>query len=50
MSLNPFAQFQTHSLVDISLLGYDVSFTNSAMFMLMAVALVGGFFYFSSKL
>ena len=49
MSLNPFAQFQTHSLVDISLLGYDVSFTNSAMFMLMAVALVGGFFYFSSK-
>lgn len=49
MSLNPFAQFQTYSLVDISLFGYDISFTNSAMFMLIAVAIVGSFFYFSSK-
>lgn len=49
MSLNPFAQFQIHSLIDISLFGYDVSFTNSAMFMLIAVVLVGGFFYLSSR-
>lgn len=49
MSLNPFAQFQIKSLVDISLFGYDISFTNSAMFMLIAVVLVGGFFYLSFK-
>ena len=35
--------------MDITLFGYDVSFTNSAMFMLIAVALVGGFFYASAK-
>lgn len=49
MSLNPFAQFQVKSLIDISFLGYDISFTNSAMFMLIAVVLVGSFFYFSSR-
>lgn len=49
MSLNPFAQFQIKPLIDISFFGYDISFTNSALFMFIAVALVGGFFYLSFK-
>lgn len=49
MSLDPFAQFKTHSLVDLSIFGCDISFTNSAMFMFIAVILIGSFFYFSSK-
>ena len=29
MSLNPFDQFKVRELVDLSLFGHDISFTNS---------------------
>ena len=44
VAFNPFHQFEVYPIVKLSLAGYDVSFTNAAMFMLMAVALVFGFF------
>lgn len=36
-------QFEIERLVPINLLGYDVSFTNSSLFMVIAVALIVGF-------
>jgi F-type H+-transporting ATPase subunit a len=49
MSLNPFTQFKVRSLVDLSLFDYDISFTNSSLFMCIAVFLIGTFCYFSSR-
>ena len=34
---NPFAQFEIKPLVELSVAGYDVSFTNSALWMSIAV-------------
>lgn len=48
MALNPFAQFQTHPIIELSLLGHDISITNSSAFMLLAVLLIGGFFFAAS--
>ena len=49
MSLNPFDQFKVRSLVDLSLFDQDISFTNSSLFMFIAVFLVGAFCYFASR-
>lgn len=49
MSLNPFDQFKVRELVDLSLFGHDVSFTNSSLFMFIAVFVVGAFCYFASR-
>ena len=49
MSLNPFNQFKVRSLVDLSLFDYDISFTNSSLFMCIAVFLISVFCYFSSR-
>lgn len=40
---SPLAQFEIKKLVDISVGGLDLSFTNSSAFMVMAVALVSAF-------
>ena len=37
---DPLAQFQVKPLVSIDAFGYDVSFTNSALFMVLSVALI----------
>jgi F-type H+-transporting ATPase subunit a len=49
MSFNPFHQFEVHSVADLSLLGHDISLTNSGIFMLAAVICVSSFFYFSMR-
>ncbi|MCD6035615.1 MAG: atpB [Rickettsiales bacterium] len=41
---NPLDQFKIHPLVDLQLAGYDVSFTNSSLMMVIAVGLVALFF------
>ncbi len=39
----PLEQFEIHRIVPMKLGGLDLSFTNSAMFMVVALALVTGF-------
>lgn len=41
---DPIHQFEIHRIVPINLFGWDVSFTNSAAYMLLAVLLTTGFF------
>lgn len=49
MSFNPLDQFKVFPIVKLSLAGYDISFTNSALFMLIAVSLIFSLFYFASR-
>jgi F-type H+-transporting ATPase subunit a len=49
MSFNPLQQFKVFPIIPLSVAGYDVSFTNSALFMVVAVALIFGFFFLSSR-
>lgn len=37
---NPMHQFEIHKIYDLQLLGFDISITNSAVFMLIATALI----------
>jgi F-type H+-transporting ATPase subunit a len=46
---DPIHQFEIHRLIPINLFGWDVSFTNSSLFMLVAVALIAGFFLVSMR-
>ena len=46
-TFDPLSQFEVHALVPIDLGGFDASFTNSSLFMVLAIAsvtlfLVGG--------
>lgn len=41
---NPLSQFEIKTLIPFSFNGYDLSFTNSSLFMVSAVLVVGGFF------
>ena len=49
MSFNPFHQFEIHPIVKLSLAGHDISLTNSAIFMLFAVAAIVSFFYYAAR-
>lgn len=49
MSFNPFHQFEVFPIIKLSLAGYDISFTNSALFMMLAVLLISGFFFLASR-
>jgi len=42
---DPIHQFEIHRIIPIKIFGWDVSFTNSSMFMLVAVLLTALFFY-----
>ena len=42
---DPIHQFEIHRIIPIDIFGWDVSFTNSSMFMLVAVLLTALFFY-----
>ncbi len=46
---DPMHQFEIKRLVPIELFGIDASFTNSSLWMLIAVALVAGFFILSMR-
>lgn len=49
MAFNPFHQFEVYPLIKLSLAGHDVSFTNAAMFMMLAVTLIIAFFYLTMR-
>ena len=46
---DPIHQFEIHPLIPIKLFGWDVSFTNSSAFMLLAVVLTASFFLLSMR-
>ena len=46
---DPIHQFDIHRLVPINLFGYDVSFTNSSLFMVLAVLVTFGFFMLATR-
>jgi F-type H+-transporting ATPase subunit a len=46
---NPLDQFKLFKLLPINIAGYDLSFTNSAMFMALAFVFISTFFIFSLK-
>jgi F-type H+-transporting ATPase subunit a len=46
---DPIHQFDIHRILPISLFGYDVSFTNSSLFMVLAVLVTFGFFMLATR-
>ena len=42
---NPMEQFEIHRMAPIEAMGYDVSFTNSSLWMLIALAFIAGFLF-----
>jgi len=46
---DPIHQFEIHPIIPIKIFGWDVSFTNSSLFMLVAVILITGFFMLSMR-
>lgn len=42
---NPLHQFEVTTLIPINVLGYDISFTNSALFMFLAIVSIFSLFY-----
>ncbi len=46
---NPMAQFEVKRIFDIDLMGYDASFTNSSLFMILGVVLTSTFLIFAMR-
>jgi F-type H+-transporting ATPase subunit a len=46
---DPIHQFEIHRIIPISIFGWDVSFTNSSMFMLVAVLITVLFFFAATR-
>jgi F-type H+-transporting ATPase subunit a len=46
---DPIHQFEIHRLIPIKIFGWDASFTNASLFMLLAVLLIAGFFFVSMQ-
>lgn len=42
-------QFEIHKIQDLNLFGYDVSFTNSSLFMILALGLIVGFLLYAMR-
>lgn len=49
MSFNPFHQFEVFPIAKLSVAGLDISFTNSALFMMTALFLIVSFFYCAAR-
>ena len=49
MSHSPFTQFQIKNLIPLELFNYDLSFTNSSLFMLIALCCIIAFYLFALK-
>ncbi|HEY4192618.1 MAG TPA: F0F1 ATP synthase subunit A [Mesorhizobium sp.] len=47
--VDPIHQFHINKIIPIDLGGYDLSFTNSSLFMVVVVILAGSFFYFATS-
>ncbi|MEH6630026.1 MAG: F0F1 ATP synthase subunit A [Halopseudomonas aestusnigri] len=48
-SIDPMHQFEIHPIVSLQLGSYDISFTNSALFMALSVTLITGFLVLSTR-
>ena len=46
--VDPIHQFQIHPIIPLHIGGYDVSFTNSSLFMVVTIILASGFLYMST--
>ena len=46
---SPIAQFKIQKIYDLNLFGYDVSFTNSSLYMVLALAVIVGFLMYASR-
>ncbi len=46
---NPMSQFEIQRYIPLNLFGIDASFTNAALYMVLSVILVGGFFLLSMR-
>jgi len=46
---DPIHQFEIHRIIPIKIFGWDASFTNASLFMLLAVLLIAGFFVVSMQ-
>jgi F-type H+-transporting ATPase subunit a len=46
---DPIHQFEIHPILPIKIFGWDISFTNSSLFMLVAVVLITAFFMLSMR-
>jgi len=46
---DPIHQFEIHTIVPIKIFGWDISFTNSSLFMLLTVVLITAFFMLSMR-
>lgn len=46
--MNPLHQFEIQKLINLNLFGYDISFTNSALFMMMAICGLSALFLYSA--
>lgn len=49
MSHSPLDQFAIKKLVEINLFGFDISFTNSSLYMVLAGVIVLSYFYLALK-
>ena len=45
----PMSQFEIRKIIPLELFGYDVSFTNSSLMMIVALVLIAGFIIFAMK-
>lgn len=46
--MNPLHQFEIQKLINLNLFGYDISFTNSALFMMIAICGLSALFLYSA--
>src|SRR5258706_6094776 len=46
---DPIHQFEIHPIIPIKIFGWDASFTNSSLYMLVAVVLITAFFMLSMR-
>jgi F-type H+-transporting ATPase subunit a len=49
LTIEPMEQFEIHHFVPIHLFGFDASFTNASLFMLLAVGLITFFLYYATR-
>jgi len=49
LHIDPISQFAIHPLFEFSLGGYNLAYTNSSLFMTLAVAMIAGFFLLGGK-
>lgn len=49
MANNPLAQFEIKPIIELEFMGYDISFTNSSLFMLLSLIFAVGFMLYATR-